>query len=358
MLTPSRGKGLHRLAWAALLLFALGAGACGATETAAPARSAASPPATAGAAERAKPGPGRPAHPAPETSADRAEPAEAAPLLARAPAAWWLWLLALASGLGLLAWAWRSRAAGAEPGLGFHAGHARGGRESRGAHPPKRQLLRDYNPRNVGNDASARPWERSTLGFEPSRVDSEPPLPGSPVASSPADSPREAAAPAAGPLAGSDGPAAARDRAQPEHPGGSAPPVPQGFDAAAFLHISKAHFLSLQTAWDQGDLATVRAMMTPDMAAQLQPQIQQRAAELAARPTSPAARAGTEVAMLQAHLLSVDTTPEGWLASVEFSGLVRELPSSGPTPFREIWTIHCPHRDRSLWLVAGVQALQ
>jgi predicted lipid-binding transport protein (Tim44 family) len=46
------------------------------------------------------------------------------------------------------------------------------------------------------------------------------------------------------------------------------------------------------------------------------------------------------------------------MASVEFSGLIRENPAEGPAPFREVWNITRPKNGRGGWLVAGVQALQ
>jgi predicted lipid-binding transport protein (Tim44 family) len=46
------------------------------------------------------------------------------------------------------------------------------------------------------------------------------------------------------------------------------------------------------------------------------------------------------------------------MASVEFSGMIREDMSSGPSPFREVWNMTRPVSGGSGWLVAGVQALQ
>ena len=59
-----------------------------------------------------------------------------------------------------------------------------------------------------------------------------------------------------------------------------------------------------------------------------------------------------------AQLLGLEEQDEGYLASVEFSGLIREDPSAGPNPFREIWNITRPKSGDAGWLVAGVQALQ
>ena len=46
------------------------------------------------------------------------------------------------------------------------------------------------------------------------------------------------------------------------------------------------------------------------------------------------------------------------MASVEFSGMIREDPSAGPSPFREVWNMTKPKDGSAGWLVAGVQALQ
>jgi predicted lipid-binding transport protein (Tim44 family) len=46
------------------------------------------------------------------------------------------------------------------------------------------------------------------------------------------------------------------------------------------------------------------------------------------------------------------------MASVEFSGMIREEPSAGPSPFREVWNMTKPRDGATGWLVAGVQALQ
>ena len=66
----------------------------------------------------------------------------------------------------------------------------------------------------------------------------------------------------------------------------------------------------------------------------------------------------TDVVMLEAQLLGIEDLGAAYMASVEFSGLIREEPSSGPTPFREVWNMNKPKDGHSGWLVAGVQALQ
>jgi predicted lipid-binding transport protein (Tim44 family) len=38
--------------------------------------------------------------------------------------------------------------------------------------------------------------------------------------------------------------------------------------------------------------------------------------------------------------------------------MIREQPSAGPNPFREVWNMSKPKSGSAGWLVAGVQALQ
>jgi predicted lipid-binding transport protein (Tim44 family) len=66
----------------------------------------------------------------------------------------------------------------------------------------------------------------------------------------------------------------------------------------------------------------------------------------------------TDVVMLEAQLLGIEELGDAYMASVEFSGMIREEPSAGPSPFREVWNMTKPRSGGSGWLVAGVQALQ
>jgi predicted lipid-binding transport protein (Tim44 family) len=62
--------------------------------------------------------------------------------------------------------------------------------------------------------------------------------------------------------------------------------------------------------------------------------------------------------VLEALLLGIEQLPGEYMASVEFSGLIREERSAGPSPFREVWNMTKPDNGSTGWLVAGVQALQ
>ena len=92
-------------------------------------------------------------------------------------------------------------------------------------------------------------------------------------------------------------------------------------------------------------------MMTDTMLAEIQSQLAERA-QLVPGPNT------TEVVMLEAQLLGIEDLGEGYMASVEFSGMIREDMNAGPSPFREVWNMTRPKQGQVGWLVAGVQALQ
>ena len=66
----------------------------------------------------------------------------------------------------------------------------------------------------------------------------------------------------------------------------------------------------------------------------------------------------TDVVMIDAQLLGIEDLGNDYMASVEFSGMIREEAAAGPSPFREVWNMTKPKSGASGWLVAGVQALQ
>lgn len=128
--------------------------------------------------------------------------------------------------------------------------------------------------------------------------------------------------------------------------------IPAGFDTDGFLSAAKANFVTLQAAWDRADITTLRSMMTDGMVGEIQNQLAERERAQGASGNK------TEVVMLEARLLGIEQTAVEYIASVEFSGMIREEPSAGPNPFREVWNMTKPADGSRGWLVAGVQALQ
>ena len=178
--------------------------------------------------------------------------------------------------------------------------------------PANPSTLPQYNPKNVGNDSSARPVDTHT-DFAP--------------------------------VGGGSMIGAALGGAQTWG-------IPADFDTQGFVNAAKQNFMTLQQAWDRSDISSLRLMMTDNMLEEIKAQLAEREA------TSNGQVNHTEVVTLDARLLGIEDLGQSYMASVEFSGLIREEPSSGPTPFREVWNMTKP-KDGSLgWLVAGVQALQ
>ncbi|WP_427915176.1 Tim44 domain-containing protein [Ramlibacter sp. MMS24-I3-19] len=260
-------------------------------------------------------------------------PSPVQPLPARRP--WGAMLGGLAAGLGL---AWLAHSLGFGPAMGnlllillfvliavavirmLTRGRRPAMAGGPGFQPSAYDLARkprEYSPDKVGNDASARPWERNsnTMPFE------------------------TAAGRGSGIQIGSG------------LAGSQSWGVPAGFDTAGFVAAAKRNFMTLQEAWDRADMGTLRSMMTDGMLAEIRSQLAEREAHLDGQPNK------TEVVMLEAQLLGIEDLGNDYMASVEFSGMIREQPSAGPSPFREVWNMTKPKDGRSGWLVAGVQAL-
>jgi predicted lipid-binding transport protein (Tim44 family) len=180
--------------------------------------------------------------------------------------------------------------------------------------PADPHTLPQYNPKNVGNDASARPMDTDPT-YQP-------------------------AAARSGAIIGS------------ALSGSQTWGIPADFDTLGFVNAAKQNFMTLQHAWDRSDVSTLRSMMTDTMLTEIKTQLAEREANASGQPNQ------TDVVMLDAQLLGIEEVGEFYMASVEFSGLIREEPSAGPTPFREVWNMTKPKNGSSGWLVAGVQALQ
>jgi predicted lipid-binding transport protein (Tim44 family) len=123
--------------------------------------------------------------------------------------------------------------------------------------------------------------------------------------------------------------------------------VPPDFDTEAFLRHAKASFIRLQAAWDKGDVNDLREFTTPEVFAELKMQIQER---------GPNADF-TDVVSIDAQLLGIETTPADYLASVQFTGLIRSAPNAEPEPFAEVWNMSKPLHGNGGWVLAGIQQL-
>lgn len=149
-----------------------------------------------------------------------------------------------------------------------------------------------------------------------------------------------------GGMMGGAGAGAGAGAGEPTLSDASASDAPVWFDDAGFIDGAKTHFIRLQAAWDQSDFRDIREYTTPRLFAE----IRRERESLGDAPNY------TEVVTLNAELLSVQRDADQVVASVRFTGLIREEESGTAKPLDEIW--HVAHDWNSAdgdWLISGIQ---
>ncbi|MDO5667085.1 MAG: TIM44-like domain-containing protein [Alcaligenaceae bacterium] len=122
--------------------------------------------------------------------------------------------------------------------------------------------------------------------------------------------------------------------------------VPEGFDTMTFLNVAKDQFVRIQGLWDRGDVEQLKDYLTDDLITELSPQIIEQASQ-GGHPT--------EVVLLNAELLGMEQVAGGHLASVRFSGMLREEPGQEAFRFEEVWNLY--KTADTGWLLAGIQQI-
>lgn len=123
--------------------------------------------------------------------------------------------------------------------------------------------------------------------------------------------------------------------------------IPSDFDVPGFLRHTKTYFIRLQAAWDRADTGDIREFTTPEMFGELKLQLQERGA-------TPNV---TDVVSLDAELLGIETTSNEYLASVKFSGMIKESEHAPAEAFTEVWNLSKPVAGQGGWVLAGIQQL-
>jgi predicted lipid-binding transport protein (Tim44 family) len=123
--------------------------------------------------------------------------------------------------------------------------------------------------------------------------------------------------------------------------------VPEGFDVDGFVRNAKVYFVRLQAAFDAGDTDDLREFTSPEMFAELKLEIDERNG----------APNQTDVLSLDARLLGVESGGADHLASVRFTGQLREQPGAQPEAFDEVWNFARPVAGQGGWVLAGIQQL-
>ena len=119
---------------------------------------------------------------------------------------------------------------------------------------------------------------------------------------------------------------------------------PAGFDEFEFLRAAKVQFIRLQAAYDKKNLDDIGQFTTPEIFAEIKLQLNERGDK----------DNHTDVVTLDATLLDVTTSEfRETVATVEFSGLIKEDINEPSASFTEIW--HFRKGDNGTWLTAGIQ---
>ncbi|MCE5181560.1 MAG: 39S ribosomal protein L45 [Betaproteobacteria bacterium] len=121
---------------------------------------------------------------------------------------------------------------------------------------------------------------------------------------------------------------------------------PAWFEDEPFLREAKKQFIRLQDANDRGDIKDIHEYVTPEMYAELSMQIQERGG----KPNK------TEVVTLNAEIADVVTEGDMVIASVRFSGMIREEENAPAVAFSEVWHIQkSQSQANATWFISGIQ---
>jgi predicted lipid-binding transport protein (Tim44 family) len=116
------------------------------------------------------------------------------------------------------------------------------------------------------------------------------------------------------------------------------------FDQESFLRQAKAIFIRLQAAYDNKNLQDIRTFTSPEVYAEIQLQLEERGQ----------ADNFTEVLNIQADLADMEIQSEHIIASVTFTGQLRETPNTMPIQIKEIWHFQ-QLKNETQWRVVGIQ---
>ena len=119
---------------------------------------------------------------------------------------------------------------------------------------------------------------------------------------------------------------------------------PAGFDAEQFAVHAKLNFTRLQQANDKRDVSTMRDYMTPEFYSVIAVQIDPMGVVQ-----------HTEIISLEVAVVEVVTENNKNIASVRFTGSMRDAATAATESFDEVWHLEKPLDGASGWLISGIQ---
>jgi len=122
--------------------------------------------------------------------------------------------------------------------------------------------------------------------------------------------------------------------------------LPAGFDELAFLNSSKKFFTMMQAHFDKGDLKALGEYCTDEVLDNISMDLRQRGNQVNV----------TEVLELNAELIGFETDVDEQIATVVFTGQVREAAGAPVEHIEELWVLSRPVSGGG-WVLAGVHNL-
>jgi predicted lipid-binding transport protein (Tim44 family) len=120
--------------------------------------------------------------------------------------------------------------------------------------------------------------------------------------------------------------------------------LPPGFDEEAFVAQAKDHYVKLQKAWDDNDLARVQDYFSADLFEMLQAERSKLATDLPA----------TSVVSLMVELVRGEFIGSTASISLRFTGWIKEGDQTDET--NEVWHLEKDMTSQTAaWIIVGIQ---
>jgi hypothetical protein len=120
--------------------------------------------------------------------------------------------------------------------------------------------------------------------------------------------------------------------------------APPDFDQPRFLRKARVYFLRLQLAWDKSDLASIRQFAAGPIFNEFRKQILERGDTTNT----------TDVLAIQTELLGIEINGGNYVASVKFTGMIKETMNPEQAPFEEVWFLSMPREKKGDWVLSGI----
>jgi len=122
--------------------------------------------------------------------------------------------------------------------------------------------------------------------------------------------------------------------------------LPAGFDEANFVNSAKKFFVTMQGVFDQGDVAGLREYCSDDVVDHLRAEIEARGNAVNR----------TDVVTLDAQLIGFETDVDEQIATVAFTGMLREEQDAAAEEINELWIMSRPVSGGG-WVLSGIHNL-